>query len=90
MGGRRKQGGTDPETRKSLAFYFGLILLAGQFLARVALGIPFDFLFLSVTAALVLGVLFGPSFVIEFLKAVRGNSDAGDGKRNDQEADDGG
>lgn len=80
----------DSETRKSLAFYFGLILLAGQFLARVVLGVPFDLFFLSITAALVLGVLFGPSFVIEFLKAVRGAKGASNGKRDDQKADDGG
>lgn len=80
----------DSETRKSLAFYFGLLLLAGQFIARVALGVPFDILFLSITAALVLGVLFGPSFVIEFLKAVRGTKDASNRKLNDQKADDGG
>lgn len=98
MGARRNGSATrrrqdDAETRKSLAFYFGLLLLAGQFVARVALGIPFDLLFLSITAALVLGVLFGPSFVIEFFKVIRsgsGGSERESGQRDLKKDDDGG
>lgn len=71
----------DREIRTSLAFYGALVLLAGQFIANLA-GVPFNLLFLSITGAVILGILFGPGFVIDFFRAMRGSRD-----RRDREGD---
>lgn len=72
---KRRRRSDARELRTSLAFYFGLVLLAGQFVARVALGVETDPLMLAGTFAIVLGVLFGPTFVIDFFRALRGSKD---------------
>lgn len=66
-------------TRLSLAFYFALILLAGQFLAATVppifggRGVPINYLLLAITGATWLGIIFGPTTMIEFFRAIRGS-----------------
>jgi hypothetical protein len=60
-------------TRLSIAFYISLILLTGQFVALLA-GDPVNYLLLAITGATWLGILFGPANMIEFFRAIRGNS----------------
>lgn len=64
----------DRDTRASLAFYFAFILLAGQFIANLAAGVPFNYLLLSLTGAIILGILFGPGTMIDFFRAIRGDT----------------
>lgn len=70
------------ETRISVAFYFALMFLAGQFAANVFLQITYNYLLLAITGATFLGILFGPTFVIDFFRALRG-SKGDDGGRTD-------
>lgn len=67
------------DTRISVAFYFSLMFLAGQFVARVVLEISFNYLLLGITGAAFLGILFGPTFVIDFFRALRGSGRDGGG-----------
>lgn len=60
-------------TRLSLAFYVALILLVGQFVALLV-GAPVNYLLLAITGATWLGILFGPANMIEFFRAIRGNT----------------
>lgn len=69
----------DRELRVSIAFYFGIMFLAGQFLANVLLRIPYNYLLLGITGMIVLGILFGPKFAIDFFRAIRGGSSRDDG-----------
>lgn len=75
--------GTDPQLLQSLGFWFGLVLLVGQFAFRMLAGIPFDNLFLGITGILILGPMFGPDFVVAVIRAVRGSSAANDRKPPD-------
>jgi hypothetical protein len=68
----------DAKTLQSLGFILGVALLLGQFALRWLAGIPFDTLFLGITGVLILGPMFGPDFVVDLVKAVRGG-------RNDRE-----
>jgi hypothetical protein len=71
----------DSGLRTSLAFYLALALLVGQFAANL-FGVPFNLLFLAITGAVVLGTLFGPAFVIDFFRAVRGRREPPDSERD--------
>jgi hypothetical protein len=75
--------GTDPRLLQSLGFYLGLLLLIGQFAARVALAVPFDTLFLGITGILIFGPMFGPDFVVAVIRAVRGSSGPNDRSSTD-------
>lgn len=65
----------DAKTLQSLGFILGVTLLVGQFGLRALAGVPFDTLFLGITGVLVLTPMFGPDFVVELVKAVRGGRD---------------
>lgn len=70
---RQLKAERDKNLRLSLAFYLALFLLLAQFAANALGHVPFNSLFLSINGAIVLGGLFGPKFVIEFFRAVRGS-----------------
>lgn len=77
-----------PETRLSLGWYLGTILLSGQFLARVFLKVPFDPIFMLITGALVLVPIFGPAFYIALVRAIRsgeGSNVDAEGRANDDD-----
>lgn len=70
---KKDRRAAEKELRTSLAFYFALILLAGQFLAMVLTGREPNVLFALGTFAIVIGILFGPGTMVEFVRAIRGS-----------------
>lgn len=69
------------EVRTSLAFYVMIALLCGEFIG-VLLG-RFNYLLTAITGAIIMGILFGPQFPIEFFRALRGSRERDSGEKGD-------
>lgn len=73
----------DRDLKSSLAFYGTFVLFAGEVVASI-LGAPSNYLLIAITGAILLGILFGPDFPIEFFRALRGTRQSDDrGGRED-------
>lgn len=73
---REREARERQETRASLAFYFGIILAAGQFIGFEFFRVPINYLVFGFAAFIIIAVTFGPFVAIEFLRAIRGISGA--------------
>jgi hypothetical protein len=73
----------DRQFRSSLAFYAALLLLFAQFAANAIGHVPFNTLFLVITGAVILGLLFGSQFVVDLARAIRGSRDDSQGGDDD-------